>query len=76
MKYKIKSWRNDLGITVYEPYKKRWFGLYTSLGYKPGDLDYAENRIMDDVENMNKPKPETIYYDVEVNGDTLKLERK
>jgi len=76
MNYKIKSCRNDLGYTVYEPYIKGWFGIYTSLGFITGDLNYAENMIKLDIENMNKPKTETIYYDVEVDGDVIKMERK
>ncbi|MBC8422058.1 MAG: hypothetical protein H8E03_01405 [Pelagibacteraceae bacterium] len=74
-KYKIKSWINDLGETVYHLYKKRWFGLYTSAGYGSGNLTYAENMIKLDVENMNKPKTETTYYNVEVNGDAIKMEK-
>ncbi|MBT3298934.1 hypothetical protein HN385_08420 [archaeon] len=74
-KYKIKSWKNDLGITVHEPYKKRWYGLYTSLeGHASGDPSHARNRIRLDVNNMNKPKPKTIYYDVEVNNKSIKME--
>ena len=73
-KYKIKSWYNDLGIKVYEPYKKRWHGFYISLGHASGDSAYARNRIRLDVENSNRPKPETIYYNVDVNNDKIKLE--
>ena len=73
-KYKIKSHYNDLGIKVYEPYKKRWYGFYTSLGYASSDSAYARNRIRLDVENSNRPKTETIYYNVEVNNDKIKLE--
>ncbi|MBC8428501.1 hypothetical protein H8D04_01315 [bacterium] len=74
-KYKIKSWKNDMGETVYHSYKKRWFGLYTSLRYGSGNLTYAENMIKLDIENMNKPKTETTYYNVEVNGDAIKMEK-
>jgi hypothetical protein len=65
---------NDLGIKVYEPYKKRWHGFYTSLGHASGDSAYARNRIRLDVENSNRPKPETIYYNVDVNNDKIKLD--
>ena len=70
-KYKIKSWKNDMG--VYHLYKKRWFGLYTSAGYGSGN---AEDMIKLDVENINKPKTETVYYNVEVNGDAIKMEKE
>mgnify|MGYP003642328864 FL=1 len=75
-KYKIKSWRNDLGEVNYEPYRKRWFGLYTSLHYGVGNLDYAERMIRYDVENMNRPIPKTIYYDVEINGAAIKINER
>ncbi len=75
-KYKIKLWKNDIGEDIYHSYKKRWFGLYTSLGYGSGNLTYAEDMIRLDIENINKPKTETIYYTVEVNGDAIKMERE
>ncbi|MBC8428492.1 hypothetical protein H8D04_01270 [bacterium] len=74
LKYKIKSWENDLGEIVYHPYKKRWFGLYTSLGYGSGNLLYAEDMLRLDA--VNETKIETIYYDVEVNGDSVKMRIK
>jgi hypothetical protein len=73
-KYKIKSWYNDLGITVYQPYKKRWHRFYTSIGHASGNLIYVKNMIRSDAQMENKPKLKTIYYTVEVNNDAIKLE--
>ena len=79
MKYKIKSYYNDLGNYKHTPFKRRWFGFYTSLsgvgGPNFGDIKKAEGAIKNHAFRCNKPKPETIYIDVTVNNDAIKLER-
>jgi hypothetical protein len=31
MKYLVKVQQNKDGLTIYKPYIKRWFGLYTEI---------------------------------------------
>ena len=80
MKYKIKSYYNELGDLLYTPMYKRWFGFYTTLdgvgGPAYGKIERAENAIKKHSLRKVNSKPESIYIDVTVNNESVKLERK